>query len=246
MPYRKEVIGDCTLYLGDTMDIVPILDKVDAVILDPPYLLSNSPPGKRHYGMNLRKFESKGFTDIVAGFDNDIFPLLGQICDPFNMFCFCSNRQISQIMAFHESKGRVVTLLVWHKINAAPFANGVWRGDIEYIIHARDKGATFIGNAQDKCKVTPLPIVQDAEHPTVKPLSLIMKYINICSNEGDTILDCYLGTGTTLVGCAMTGRKGIGIEIDEKHFNTACERVENAYKQPRLFKSPPQKQDSLL
>ena len=44
----------------------------------------------------------------------------------------------------------------------------------------------------------------------------------------------------------MTGRKGIGIEIDEKHFNTACERVENAYKQPRLFKSPPQKQDSLL
>ena len=243
MPIKKEVIiGDCRLILGDCLEVMPTLGKVDAILTDPPYELSSASPGNSHFGMSLSKFESDAYKNIVSGFDMDAtFTQLEVLCKPFNMFCFCSNKQISGLMAYHEKRKRSTTLLIWHKINAAPFANGVWRGDIEYCIHTKDKGAVFVGNAVEKKKVTELPLVIDKAHPTVKPLPLIIKYMKICSNLEQTILDPFMGSGTTLVACAKMGRKGIGIEIDEDYFNIACKRVEEAYKQPDFLIEQPKK-----
>lgn len=190
--------------------------------------------------MSLSKFDSAGYKDIVSGFDISLFELMEKVCSPFNMFCFCSNKQISKIMAYHEAKGRSTTLLVWNKINSVPFANGVWRGDIEYIVHAKDAGATFLGNAEEKKKVSEFSTVRDFEHPTVKPLELIKKYVKICSVVGQTILDPFMGSGTTLVACAKMGRSGMGIEIEQKYFDIACKRIEEVYKQPDFFIEPPQ------
>jgi len=231
-----ETIGDATLYLGDCLEILPTLDKVDAVVTDPPYELSDAGPGKSHYGMSLHKFDSVAYKDIVNGFDMDrLFGLAELICDPFNMFCFCSNKQISKIMGYHEAKQRSTNLLVWHKTNSAPFANGVWRGDAEFCIHAKDKGAYFEGNAKTKEKVTSHPTVSDDRHPTVKPLPLVEKYIKIGSDSCQTILDPFMGSGTTGVACANLGRKFIGIEIEERYFQIACERITAAQAQGRLF-----------
>lgn len=232
---RKEVIGDCTLYLGDAYEIVPTLAKVDSVIMDPPYELSDAPPGDSHFGMSLRKFESESYKAIVQGFDFSIFPMLETICQPFNMFCFCSNKQISKLMTYHEAKQRSVNLLIWHKVNAAPFANGVWASDIEYCIHARDAGSTFQGNAKQKRKVFTHGIVTDKAHPTVKPLPLIMRYMAICSNEGDTILDPFMGSGSTGIAAVKMKRKFIGIEKDKNYFNTACRRIEDEERQHILL-----------
>ena len=222
----KGLRGTATLYLGDCLEILPTLEGVDAIIMDPPYLLSDSGPGESHFGMSLNKFDSDAYKTITNGFDvNAVFTALSDICKPFNAFCFCSNRQISEIMAHHEARGRATTLCIWHKTNAAPFANGVWRGDIEYVIHAKDSGAVFVGNAVEKKKVTEHPMVHDDTHPTVKPLRIVSKYIGICSTIGQTILDPYMGSGTTGVACLRTGRNFIGIEIDPKHFQTACDRM---------------------
>lgn len=236
---RQQIIGGSVLYQGDCFDIIPSLGKVDAIILDPPYELSSSGPGKSHFGMSLNKFDSPDYKKIVDGFDLEIFDLLEKTCLPFNMFCFCSNKQISKIMSYHESKGRIVTLLVWHKTNAAPFANGVWRGDIEYCVHARDAGSVFRGNAQEKCKVFPHPIVVGGVHPTMKPLDLIEKYVKICSFENQIILDPFGGLFTTGVACARLGRKFIGIEKDERWFELGCKRLEEALSQPDFFLSSP-------
>jgi len=240
---RKEIIGDCTLYLGDCIEILPTLGKVDACLTDPPYELSASGPGSSHFGMSLNKFDSSSYKDIVSGFDIEaVFSAIERICNPVNLFCFCSNKQISKIMAHHEARGRITTLLIWHKTNAAPFANGVWRGDIEYCIHARDRGAVFVGNAEEKKKVSEFPIVISDVHPTVKPLSLIEKYVRIGSIADQTILDPFMGSGTTGVACAKLGRKFIGIEISEQYFDIACRRIEQAYAQPDFFTPPPIKQ----
>lgn len=239
---RKEVIGDCEIWLGDCEEVIPQLPPVNAVIFDPPYLLSDAGPGKSHYGMSLKKFDGDAYKNIVSGFDFEkIFPMLEKICSPFNMFCFCSNKQISKLMGYHELKGRITTLCVWHKVNAAPFANGVWRGDIEYVVHTRDAGATFTGNAEEKKKVSEYPIVCDLEHPSVKPLELMKKYVKICTNPGDIVLDPYLGTGTTLVACARLGRRGIGIEKELEYFDIACKRLEMAYAQPDMLVAPVEK-----
>jgi DNA modification methylase len=232
---RKEVIGNATLYLSDCMEVLPTLDPVDEIVMDPPYELSSAGPGKSHFGMSLGKFDSQDYKDIVSGFDPEVvFPELSRVCDPFNMFCFCSNKQISKIMAYHEAQDRSTTLLVWHKVNAAPFANGVWRGDIEYCVHARAKGAVFVGNAEEKKKVSEYPLVNDTSHPTVKPLGLISKYVRIGSKPGQTVLDPYMGSGTTGVACLREGRKFVGIELDPKHFETACRRISEAYSQPDM------------
>ena len=236
-------IGNATLYLGDCIEILPALPKVDAVITDPPYLLSDSGPGASHFGMSLNKFDSGEYKDIVNGFDVEaVFSLLENICAPFNLFCFCSNRQISKIMAHHEAKGRAVTLCVWHKTNAAPFANGVWRGDIEYVVHAKDSGAIFVGNAVEKKKVSEHPLVQDAAHPTVKPLAILDKYVGICSLPGQAILDPFMGSGTTGVAALQLGRSFIGIERDPAYFAIACKRIEQAVAQGQLFAPEPPKQ----
>jgi DNA modification methylase len=233
---RVEHIGDCTLYNADCREILPTLGKVDAVVTDPPYELSSAGPGKSHFGMSLNKFDSQSYKQIVAGFDYAaVFSAMEAVCRPFNMFCFCSNKQISNIMAYHEGRGRSTSLLVWHKSNAAPFANGVWRGDIEYCVHAKDSGAVFVGNAEEKKKVSEFPLVVDSDHPTVKPLPLITKYVRICSHLGQTVCDPFMGSGTTGVACVQLGRKFIGIEIDETYFNIAVKRITEAYRQPRLF-----------
>ena len=247
---RIEQLADgVTLYLGDCREILPTLGKVDAVVTDPPYELSDAGPGKSHFGMSLNKFDSSDYKDIVAGFDHAVvFGLLEGICHPFNMFCFCSNKQISELMAYHEAKGRSTSLLVWHKTNAAPFANGVWRGDIEYCIHSRDKGSVFVGNAEEKKKVSEFPIVVDSAHPTVKPLPLIAKYIRICSNVGQTVLDPYMGSGTTGIAAVKLARRFVGIEISAKHFDTSCRRIQAALDAPDMFVEPPKpaKQEAML
>jgi len=241
MPIKKDVtIGDCRLILGDALEVMPLLGKVDAVVTDPPYELSKNGAGKSHFGMSLNKFDSKEYKNIINGVDyEDIFNCIKLCCDKLNGFIFCSNKQISNLMTVAEKHTDSVTLLVWHKTNAAPFANGVWKGDIEYIIHFREKGTVFNGNASKKNKVIPHPIVMEKSHPTVKPLPIIRRLIENCSNSEQTILDPYMGSGTTLVACAKMGRKGIGIELDEDYFNIACKRVADAYKQPDMLIEQP-------
>lgn len=233
---EKIVIGNATLYHGDCMEVLPLIGKVDICITDPPYELSSSGPGKSHFGMSLGKFDSQQYKDIVDGFDAEtLFQTLATMCDPFNLFCFCSNKQISSIMQINEAAARATTLLVWHKVNAAPFANGVWRGDIEYCVHAKSKGAYFQGNARLKKKVSEYPLVNDSAHPTVKPLDLLRKYVTIGAGVGQLVCDPYMGSGTTGIACMELDRRFVGIEKDRKYFDIACERIERAQQQGKLF-----------
>ena len=103
------------------------------------------------------------------------------------------------------------------------------------------------GNARIK-KLTP-PTHNGKEikqHPTQKPIQIMKWCIEQLPPGCETILDPYLGSGTTLVACAKMGRKGIGIEIDEDYFNIACKRVEEAYKSPDLFIEAAKKAEQIV
>lgn len=77
---------------------------------------------------------------------------------------------------------------------------------------------------------------QGREHPHAKPVSLMVDLVGKVA--GETILDPFMGSGTTGVACVQLARRFIGIEVDPAHFATACRRIEEAYKQPRLFAEP--------
>ena len=237
---KEERIGGQRLILGDCLKVMPTLGRFDAVVTDPPYELSDSGPGKSHFGMSLNKFDGAAYKAIVSGVDyKALFDAWDGLMAPLNGFVFCSNKQVSKLMLESESRGLATTLLVWHKTNAAPFANGVWRGDIEYIVHFRGKGATFVGNATEKTKVIQHPIVQDPSHPTVKPAAVIDRLLHNCTKPGQSVLDPFMGSGTTLAACQRAGRAGTGIELDPAHFETACDRVHKAWQEPDMFIAPP-------
>jgi DNA modification methylase len=89
---------------------------------------------------------------------------------------------------------------------------------------------------------------ESRQHPTQKPLKLLCKVLEEYTKESQSVMDPFMGSGTTGVACAKLGRKFIGIELEPNYFEIAVKRIDDAYRQPRLFKDEPikPKQEVLL
>jgi site-specific DNA-methyltransferase (adenine-specific) len=220
------ICADCL----EGMKLIP--DKsVDLVLTDPPYDMDLK-GGMKSKIMSMNKYKGKELEDIVCSFDIEkVFAEYKRILKKFNMFCFCSNKQVSEIMRWGEDKGYIVNLLVWNKTNAPPFANGVWKSDLEFCVHIRESGAVFQGEAKVKSKLYQSPVVSEKFHPTTKPLELISRYIEIGSNEGDVVLDPFMGSWTTARACKDLGRDFIGFELSEEY----CKIGEQRLRQEVMF-----------
>ena len=212
-PIKKEVvIGDCRLILGDCIEVMPTLGKVDAIITDPPYGLADRWAGGGGGRRSSWRFDPKeamawdqeapAFVPDMIGFANEVVIWGG------NYFRLPPSR----------------CWLVWDKKQ-----NDNWTtAQCELAWTNLDRPVRAFRMAQ--CE-------QASEgkkfHPTQKPIGLMLwcfKWI-----LGQTILDPFMGSGTTLVACAKLGRKGIGIESDPDYFEIACKRVREAYAQPDMF-----------
>lgn len=250
---RIETIGDATLYLGNCLETMGLLAPVSCVVTDPPYeavmqkkwgVLSRNAPSShvRH--------ESLGF-DAIDDIRGDVARAVKMACQGWAIF-FCMAEGVRAWRDEIEATGaKYKRALVWIKPDAMPQFNGqgpsvghemmvsAWYGSGHSSWNGGGKPGTFIYN-----KNTP----GGGEHPTQKPLPLIQDLVDLFSNPGETVLDPFMGSGTTGVACANLGRKFIDIEIEPKYFDIACRRIEQAYKQPRLFKdeAPKPIQTSLL
>lgn len=216
---RKEVIGDATLYLGDCLEVMQDLPKVDAVVTDPPY------------GIGEARANHKSRSKLAAAIDYGSSDWDNK---PANEL------QISAIRGISGSQiifgGNYFDLpptkcwLVWDKMNGEnDFA------DCELAWTNLNKAVRRIGfrwagmlqhNMKDK---------EVREHPTQKPAPVMAWCVRHLPADTKTILDPFMGSGTTGVAAVQEGRKFIGIEIDEKYFDIACKRIEEAQKQLRLF-----------
>lgn len=209
-------IGDCTLYQGDCLEIMPTLGKVDAVVTDPPYGLGDW----NNRGSNAsRPFDS----NFTQQWDTGI-----------NENHICAMREISQNQIiwggnyFLDLLPRTKQMFVWNK-------------NIRNM-HFNDCEIAWCSGWREASRVFDLhPSGLKKEHPTQKPLPLLLWCIEKLPDKTETILDPFMGSGTTGVACAKLGRKFIGIELEPKYFNLACKRIEDAYKQPDLFVEPPAK-----
>lgn len=231
---NKIILGDCL----ETMKKLP--DKsIDLILTDPPYELDiHGGTGTGEF-CNRKLIKFKHIDFIVHGFDYDtVFNEFIRICKKVNIYLFCSNKQITKIMNWFESKGYLVTLLVWHKTNAVPLVNKKYHSNAEFIICIREKGATFNNlSLVESTKVFSLPFPNDKSrfHPTQKPLNLIENLIKRKSNENDIILDCFSGSGTTAIACYKLNRQFICIEKEKNFYIQSLERLENIQVQQKLF-----------
>lgn len=218
------------VYNMDCMEAIKLLDdnSIDLVVMDPPYLL-NLTKVKNTSSFNNYANELIGLKD---GFDLKVLDLLIPKMKKINMYIYCSKRQVKDLIEYFTSKDCNYEILTWHKQNPSPLINNNYLPDTEYVIFAREKGVRLYGNYHTKRKYYISGVNQvdkkKYKHPTIKPLPFIENHIINSSKEGDLILDCYCGSGTTLVGAIKTKRNFIGFEIDRNYYETAKQRVEEA------------------
>jgi len=223
-PYYQD--DKITLYHGDAFEVIPELGRYDLMITDPPYILETGDPGEKSVG-SRKKFMSEEFKALTHGFNIGEFFEIGDVgfTARVQYFIFCSTKQITDLFSHHGDYA-TKNLLVWHKTNAVPFANGVWKNDLEYIVHIRERGAYFEGDSSLKSKVFIHPIVVDDRHPTVKPIPLLRKFVEIGCPPGGTILDPFCGSGTTLRAAKDLNRRAIGIEKEERYLEVSVKRLQ--------------------
>lgn len=228
---RVEYIGrDCVLLLGDCREILPALGKVDAVVTDPPYGIGES---------NERNL-TRGV--LAAPRDYGHYEWDKQPADP------------AIIMAAREASAHQIIFggnyfelppakcwLVWDKLNGDnDFA------DCELAWTNLDKA---VRRLQWRWNGMIRAEKGDRVHPTQKPVGVMVWCIEHLPRTAATILDPFMGSGTTGVACVKLGRKFIGIEVEPKYFDIACKRVAAAVAEPRLpgLAAPmPPKQENLL
>lgn len=218
------------VYNMDCMEAIKLLDdkSIDLVVMDPPYLL-NLTKVKNTSSFNNYANELIGLKD---GFDLKVLDLLIPKMKKINMYIYCSKRQVKDLIEYFISKDCNYEILTWHKQNPSPLINNNYLPDTEYIIFAREKGVKLYGSYHTKRKYYLSGVNQvdkkKYKHPTIKPLPFIENHIINSSQEGDLILDCYCGSGTTLVGAIKNKRNFIGFEIDKNYYEIAKQRVEEA------------------
>jgi len=226
---RVEVIGRARLILGDCRDVLPTLGKVDAVVTDPPYEFSTSGGGLfRRDRDNMGQIQAAG---LDKGFDASILS-----AEQFNSaIIFAHNDQWAALLPYVANEWRRYALCQWHKSNPMPVANRHYQPDTEIYVHAWNSGYHPIGTLPNLKRFIIAKNGQDGDidHPTVKPLSVMLKIIG--NVNAQTILDPFMGSGTTGVAAVQMGRDFIGIEREERYFDIACERIRKAQLQGDLF-----------
>lgn len=214
---REEVIGDCRLILGDCREVLPTLGKVDAVVTDPPYGLGDKWQGGAANTRAKWKLNDGGAS---MGWDADVSDALPSALS-------LADHAIVWGGNYYDLPPRR-GWLIWDKI-VREFSSG----HVEMAWTTIDQPTRAFNYARGSLAS------EGKEHPTQKPLPLMRWCIQQLPDNTQTILDPFMGSGTTGVACQKLGRKFIGIEIEPKYFDIACRRIEQAYAQPDLFVAPP-------
>lgn len=221
-------------------DFLPKIEakSIDLVLIDPPYEISrdtNFQSGELT-GTDTDRFRiSMDFGDWDKNFTGleEVFKQSYRILrDGGTMICFYDIWKIETIKAYYENnKFKQIRFIEWLKTNPVPI-----NSKINYLSNAREVAVLGVKKAKPTFNssydngIYNFPICHDKGrfHPTQKPLELIKALILKHSNEGDTVLDCFSGSGTTGVAALETGRNFLGCEISPDYFEQSKVRIESA------------------
>lgn len=212
---RVETIGDATLYLGDSREILPSLGAIPAIVTDPPY------------GMNYVSGKKKRDARFGAIANDNTVDALVWACElePLHSaYVFCRWDNLRDIP-------KPKSLITWVK-------NCHSMGDTKREHGRQTEVCAFYPGPEHRFPgKRPTDVVHAAKtaneaHPTEKPVPLMQTVVSW--TEG-LVVDPFMGSGTTGVAALQMGRTFIGIEIDERHFDVACRRMELAWQQPSFF-----------
>ena len=219
-----------TLLQGDCLELMKCIpdESVDLVVTDCPYHIVSGGCTNKGKGNGIFQKENasdgKLFSHNEIEFSEwlpDVFRVLKQ-----NSHCYImiNGRNVKQLQQEAESVGFVFqNLLVWDKGNVTP--NRYYMNACEFVLMLKKGKARTINKPGTPSVLRFKNIIGRKSHPTEKPIELMECLIENSTEKCDTVLDPFMGSGTTGVACKNMGRHFIGIELDEKYFNIAKERI---------------------
>jgi DNA modification methylase len=211
MTHREEIIGDCRLILGDCRDHFDFPDALTAVVTDPPYGIGAA---KKNAHSSIRDNDAWA----NAEWDDGRPP-----ASIFQKMLLASEVAIWGGNYFADLLPASSGWLAWVKPQA----------DTGFSLADMELCWTNLGFA---ARTKRLPRRDGNDHPTQKPVSVMAWTLQFISAR--SVVDPFMGSGTTGVACVNDGRAFTGIEAEARYFDIACRRIEEAYKQPRLFAEP--------
>lgn len=246
--------GGVKLYRGDCLAILPELEagSVDMVWTDPPYGHSNAEgdflshrdkimvDGLATALIPIANDDSEAMRAIVNGALLECARLLRHDscccccccccggCGPSPTFAWLAQRMDRDGLQFFHT-------VIWDKRN--PGIGWRYRRQHEMIMVAHKRGGKlrWADESVKSSNIISLSKPRNDYHPNEKPVELVLRFLLLHSVRADLILDPFLGSGTTAVACVKTGRRCIGIELDPKYFDIACERVDAAFEETALL-----------
>lgn len=239
---RTERIGNCTLYNGDAMEIMPTLPKADLAISDVPYSLTTGGISKSSKTMSgifaAHNYANDGqLIMAVVPFPEMMSAIYGALADDADCYVMANDKNVHPITAAALDAGfQFHNLLVWDKVTPTP--NRWYMKNLEFTLYLWKGRASTINNPSAKQLIRG-GVDKVTDHPTEKPVYLMAEYVLNSSDRGETVLDPFMGSGTTGVACVQTGRSFIGIELDPRYFDIACERITKAYERGDMFMEHP-------
>lgn len=229
---RVETIGSCTLYCGDSLEIIPSLSAVDACVTDPPYGIEDMVGGYGRGGVH--KIRNDRNLDVCHAALN----LVAETQENIRLMAFYSCKVVREFYAGIKGWDYFGDI-VWDK--CVPGLGANFRYQHENIGIFTKGHPVSIGKGFSIIRQMRTPDV----HPHQKPIPLMESLITI--SGGISILDPFMGSGSTGVACAKMGKSFIGIELEERYFDIACRRIEEAQKQSDMFIATPiMTQETLL
>lgn len=229
-PYRRmEVIGNCTLFLGNSRDILPVLEPADCLISDPDYGV-----GMKYGDQCLEAAEAD---ELVR------FALNGARVRSDHGCIFWSGswlRILGLNDAIAQTDWRIHHLGVWYKPNGSgPSGNGLARRfETWFWIRRGETGRRAEFRFLPDCIAENRlhrGMSEASPHPSQKPVDLMIPIVKFFSLPGHAVLDPFMGSGSTGVACVKSGRSFIGIELFSDYFEIACERIRQVYAQREMF-----------
>lgn len=238
----------CKLGNGDCVSLMKAVEtnSVDLMITDPPYNLGEFMHDRNTNLVKMRDnhFAYSGWDDLP--YDEwyksmeDFFAESNRVLKKKgSMLMFMSLIKVESIIQLAQKyKFYYKTVGVWHKTNPMPRnMNLHFVNSTECWLYFINEGTTGTFNNNGKVihdyvqsSITPAGEKRMGKHPTQKPVKLINHFVNILSNKGDVIIDPFMGSGSTGVSCELLERNFIGIDLEEKYYEIAKNRILNSHK----------------
>ena len=225
------------LYKGDCLELMRGVgtESIDLIVTDPPYKIATGGVPNETNNVILNKNRPKGILTehsqlikIIPKFSDWIPECYRVLKNGTHAYFMINSSNLIELANGIEKAGfKIHNILTWKKNNCTP--SQFYMKNCEFVIFCRKGKAKYINNIGDSKTVHEFNNISGKKvHPTEKPIELMKFYIENSSEENDTVLDPFMGSGSTGVACVNTFRNFIGFEIDEIYFNIASKRIEEA------------------